>query len=423
MNHSQIVRVGSPLGHRRLQQGAKARSSRSFYTVVGVVWGLLASFSFALTDENAALYQGAGLAVAVAAALLEQRSLVVFKAWASSWVGVLIAVHCVVALVSGVWAESTIAAIARYLLLMPAMAVLIAITQRGPDAFQGLRTGLTISGVVFVLFHAVELGPASVLDPEFRVSVFLNPNGVGFIVAITAVSLLSFRPQGSARREVLRYLLFAVACVVCLATKSRTALLTLVAGVLTDIYLRAKGSQRLKLGVLVASLAVLLVATTTRLTSEMGASLTRVYMLDDKYRSIESGTFRYDAWWFVITELWPRNPLLGVGPGQHSRLVEAAVANIVTAHNGVLANLAEVGLMGTAPLVAILGIALVRSRRHPAAQMLMPIVVAGIVESGAETMFFSMGNTGSLLFMAALANLGAGFARTGWRTSRVSDFR
>ncbi len=404
------------------KSGIRARRSRTFYAVVGVVWGLMASFSFAMTDDNASVYQGLGLAVAIAAALLEQRSPMVFTAWATSSVGVLIAAHALVALVSGVLADSSLAAITRYVLLLPAMSVLISISRRGREALEGLCIGLAISGVGFVLFHAAELGPSSILDPEFRLTVFLNPNGVGFISAMTAVAVLSFRSRRSVRREALRYALFAACCVVCLATKSRTALLTLLAGVLTDVYLRAKTSRRIRIGIAVLGVAGLIVVATTSITSEMSARVTHVYMLDDKYRSIESGTFRYDAWWFVLSELWPQHPVLGVGPGQHSRLVEAAVA-VVGAHNGILANLAEVGLLGAIPLVAILVIVFVRARRHPATDLMMPLVVAGVVESGAETMFFSMGNTGSLLFMAALAALGTGASLSAPHTCSASQVR
>lgn len=398
-----------------------ARRLRRYYVLVGVGWGLLASFSFAIGGESATLYQGLALGLALTATLLERRSLRPLTAWASNRVGILLGVHSFIAVVSGVLAGSSSAAILRYVLLLPAMSLLIAMASARRDVLRSLMSGLSISGVVFVLFHIAQLDPASLLEPESRLWVFLNPNGVAFIAALTAISLLSTAAGESIRRDVVVYGACAASSIVCVATKSRTALLALIAGVLTHVLIRARSSRRTKVALVGASVAAMVIALTTDITSHIADSLTRVYMLDDQYRSIESGTYRYETWWYVLTEMWPKSPLLGVGPGQHVGLLEAAM-DVSGAHNGLLANLAEVGLLGTLPLVAILVIVTVKCRRHTEVAPMLPLVVAGIVESGAETMFFSMGNTGSLLFMAALASL-ATPARSAAEQAPISEQR
>src|SRR5438105_2859995 len=115
--------------------------------------------------------------------------------------------------------------------------------------------------------------------------------------------------------------------------------------------------------------------------------LNDVLMLHESDRSIESATFRYETWSYVIS-LWLRNPLLGVGPGGHEAYVQHALG-ISGAHNGVLANLADVGLVGTLPLIIGLLWCLSKGRHHSNRNVALPLVVAGIVESGAESMLFS----------------------------------
>jgi hypothetical protein len=127
-------------------------------------------------------------------------------------------------------------------------------------------------------------------------------------------------------------------------------------------------------------------------------------MLHDQNRSIETGTSRYLAWSYVVHEQWLPNFYFGVGPGRHGPALESAVG-VSSAHNGLLINLAEVGVSGAAPLLLVLGLSLARARRNPDAGWALPIMVTGIVESGAETMFFGMGSSASLLFLLAVAVL------------------
>ena len=140
------------------------------------------------------------------------------------------------------------------------------------------------------------------------------------------------------------------------------------------------------------------------------AFLVDLLSLDDKYRSVESGTGRFALWKFVVNELFVQAPLLGVGPGNHYDIVQEAVRHS-SAHNGFLMALAETGIFGALPLLALVFLCtwkLMVFRRNPGAAWAAALFVAGLTESMGEIMFFSIGNPGSLLFLISAATLASG---------------
>lgn len=377
---------------------------RSYYSAVGVIWGLLANFSFMFGEANGSVIQGSGLAVALIAVALERRSIAPLLHALATPIGALISVHAVAALLSGAVNVSSEVAILRYVLLVPAIAIFLSVARRDKHAGEGLRHGLTASGVIFVLYHLVTLDLSSLMDPTYRVFIFLNTNGVGFIAAMTGVSLLAIGVRTRRARLVI-FSLFVACCVLCFATKSRTASLALIAGTGAHLYFLLNRSRKLFLAMMAAAVLAFVALSAAGVGSQISDEVTVLYMLDHEDRSIQSGTYRYDAWKYVINDLWLESPILGVGPGNHADRVFAAT-DVPGAHNGLLANLAEVGIAGTLPLVLILVFAVQRSRRNEEASSVLPLVVTALVESVAEVMFFSMGNGASLLFLAALARLG-----------------
>jgi O-antigen ligase len=347
------------------------------------------------------------LAIALLAAVfgtaLTAGSVAVFWEWLQSSVGLLMAAHAVAAVVSGLIRESSASAIFRYVALVPAIAVCLYMARAGRQAAKSFQVGLTLSGLTFVAYHLAYLDSGSILDPYYRIRLFLNPNGVGFIAAMTAISLLGFIARERRTVSLMISVSVLACCLLCFATKSRTASLALLAGTLTYSYLRFRRSRSRALVIVAIGVAIWGTATTD-IGGNLVGNIADIYMVNDRYRSMQSGTFRYEVWWFVISVLWPLNPMLGVGPGQHEPFVEAAT-NQIGAHNGLLANLAEVGLLGTLPLLAILLLCLVRARGNPMSGFALPLLAGGLVESVAETMFFSMGNPGSLLFLLSIAML------------------
>jgi O-antigen ligase len=189
-------------------------------------------------------------------------------------------------------------------------------------------------------------------------------------------------------------------------TRSRTAFMACLAGLAALACARWLGKLSWKRTLWSAgTLALALILWGGRLFS----SLADYYSLFGKYRNISNATNRTEIWSYVWDEIIANHPFLGVGPGLHGDLVERGIG-FSSAHNGVLMYLAEIGVLGTLPYLIVFFTGLRRALKDPALRTLvLPLLVAGGVESMAETMFFSTGNVGSLLFLFALVVSTMGF--------------
>ena len=368
--------------------------------VLGLWWGLLTAFASAIPDDLATQVQVIGLAGAIIGGSLLARSLSVVLVWARSAIGLLIALHVSIAVISGVVNSATTASTLRYFALLPAISFVLFVVRTGDRAVRGFQLGLTGAGLIFVACHFAYLDLSGLLDPAYRITVFINTNSVGFISAMTAISFATMHWADRRGTSALRFAAVAACAILCAATKSRTALLSIAAGFLTWVALSATRLKR----VFVAGMIVLVLLVVSGKSDALLQRLDDVLMLHESSRSIESGSFRYETWSYVIS-VWLQNPLLGVGPGGHEAYVQRALG-VSSAHNGILASLADVGLLGTLPLIMMLLWCLSKGRRHLKSNIALPLVIAGIVESGAESMLFSMGNPGSVLFLLGLCILG-----------------
>jgi O-antigen ligase len=372
--------------------------ARRLLLVTGILWGSITAFSFASEDYGPQL-QGLGLGVGLVFGLVA-LGISVLLAWARFIPGLLLTLHVLVACVSGFLMDSELQNIARYVALVPAFAMFLAAAQFGQA--ESLRTGLTCAGLGFVFFHLCFLEFDSLFDAGYRLTVFLNPNGTGFIAVMTAISSVSLA-MSEPRRAGVRalWLLGAFCCVVIwFSTKSRTALLALLAGMATFGLLRYQ-NRRARWAIAFGLLLVL------GLIARRMDFLVDTLSIEDRDRSIQTATGRYEIWNYVLTEIFPTGPFLGVGPGEHMDMVFEATGS-TNAHNGLLMALSETGLLGTLPLVGLLGLcgaAIIRHRRQPEIIWAAALFVAGATESMGEVLFFSMGSPGSLLFMLAAACL------------------
>jgi O-antigen ligase len=188
--------------------------------------------------------------------------------------------------------------------------------------------------------------------------------------------------------------------VLLLGTKSRTAFLALTAGALAYGWIRFHTILARIATIAVIALGILYAV-------QHRETITDTMSLDEKERSIETGTGRYEIWRFLLTTVIPENPWLGIGPGQHTDLVLAATGS-TNSHNGFLTSLSDTGIIGTFPLLLLTGFCLRAAwqrRKRPEFAWVSAIFIAGVVESLGESVFFSIGNPASLLFMLSVAAL------------------
>jgi O-antigen ligase len=369
--------------------------------LLGAVWGTVTGFSMA-SEEWAAKAQGAGLALALLIGMITLGPPILFP-WFRLLPGALLTVHALLACGSGFYAGSEMTNIVRYFALVPSFSIILATVYLGEEETRRLRLGLTLAGVVLVVFHLLNLEVREIADPSYRLTVFLNPNSTGFIAAITGVSAFDFALNELRRKGVraLWLLTFAACLLLWLSTKSRTALLTFLVGVLTLVAWRCRSRKARFIVILGSSLCLLALI-------HFRGFFIETLSLDDQYRSVTTATGRFDIWHYILTEIFPESPWLGVGPGNHNELIAAATGSS-GAHNGLLMALAETGVLGTIPLVILLVlgfVGLTRHRHDPSLAWAAALFIAGVTESIGEMLLFSIGNPASLLFLMTVAALG-----------------
>lgn len=391
---------GPAAARRRKNAWMSQRLGSILLITLGLTWGGITACSMAIEDWETKI-QAAALVVALVFGFLSFRESSLL-AWLNSVGGIILTVHVAAAVVSGFQSDVPSEHILRYAALLPAFSVLLSVARAGFQSVEKVRLGLTIAGLVFVVFHLTELDYASLTDPMYRISVYLNPNSTAFIASMISLSAAGWALRPNTRSWVRVFWFAAVLCcaVLLLGTKSRTAFLALAAGTLAYSWIRFH-----TLPARIATIAVIVLGLAYAF--QHRETITDTMSLDEKERSIETGTGRYEIWRFLLTTVIPENPWLGIGPGQHTDLVLAATGS-TNSHNGFLTSLADTGIVGTLPLFLLTGLCFraVWQRRKRADQAwVAAIFAAGVVESLGESVFFSIGNPASLLFMLAVATL------------------
>ena len=289
----------------------------------------------------------------------------------------------------------------KYLGLMPAFMVLLLTADEEVFVLDALWA-LAAAGFIFCGVHAASADRGRFFDPQYRIELFLNTNGVGFIAMMTALAVLAGLKLSRPRLSVFWLLaLLALPLTILFLSRSRTATASFLAGLSTYLWVRYRG---VPLGTRVVVLAALGLLVWAYFWRPLFEAASHYYSLFDKYRDISNATNRTEIWSFMLTQVIPQNFLLGVGPAQHEQLVLNALG-YSSAHNGLLQYLGDVGVIGTWPYLVLLNDAR-RGSRNPMGEAFLPLLVGGVVESIGETIFFSVGNAGSLLFLLAVVTLG-----------------
>jgi O-antigen ligase len=379
-----------------------ALSFESTIVVVGLFWGGGTAFVTALGD-NVAVGQTMLLLATLALLLFPIVAAIPRLLSVPSMLFMLL--HSASALASALANDSDSIQAGRYLLLSPAFLIMGLVAERRGNAARNFMWGLMVGGVALSLFHLDRIEWGALTIPEYRLSVFLNPNGVGFIAGATAVALLALTANSRGTFRALA-MLVAVSCLlVTFATKSRTALIASMAGV-TVLGLASwrRWSNVTRLSVLVAGLSVMALLGQDMISVADAAG--EALQVWDPHRDILTATGRFEIWTFILEQAASHGVLLGCGPGELGHLLGGFY--VANAHNGVLRNLAEVGLVGALPLLIVTAAALRgwwNTRGERAFLPARAIFAVGLVESLTEDMFYSMGNPASLMFLLAAAVL------------------
>ena len=312
--------------------------------------------------------------------------------------GVLMGLHLLAAIASAAVANVAPIMTVRYLLLTASFSAMVYARSIGPKAIGAMRAGLTCGGFVVCIFNVPSISLGALNDPLYRLSAFLNPNANAIIGSITAISVLDYaigywNLPDRRKRSVMLFCLAVLPILVVYLTRSRTGTLAMLAGIFVLLLL----STRLWVSVTVGVLAIPFYFIFHGAFASLGHGVSNVYALGERGRDIASLTGRTEAWQRLAV-IWEASPVFGGGPG----------AAVIGSHNGFLYNLAEVGALGTLPLICLIMLATLSSiihRKDPAMRAMIAIVAASLVESLAESEFFSFGSPSGLLFLLAVSTL------------------
>jgi hypothetical protein len=214
-----------------------------FLAFIGLVWGLLTGFAFWIVPGMGQISMVVGLAAAMVLCVVHFRTPLPLLASFTQPAGLLIVIHALAALVSSAMSQTpAIMMNARYFVAAVAFSLMLYVAQQGLSAVSALRAGLTAAGLIVALFHIKYLSAGDLGNPTSRLTIYLNPNSLGMICAVTALSLTDYaiveKRKGSQGRAILLRLGILACLLILVASKSRTAAISLILGwlVLRTLY-------------------------------------------------------------------------------------------------------------------------------------------------------------------------------------------
>jgi len=255
---------------------------------------------------------------------------------------------------------------------------------------RGLELYAILAGFSLFLFLGFYYTPGSRLG-ELR-----NPNTVGLIsmgVAITSLII---------RRRMICIIILAVSCFTIIASGSRAAFLsTSVAFLAYALFLIPKWTP-IRIAILCSIAALILLILDHFYLSFYRWLFDSLYLYDPD-RGLASGLSQRVIVWQETFDLWKQHPLLGIGYRTH----EMYVFSKSSAHNGYLALLAEVGIIGVAPIILLitysLWVLLENARKgHHLSRLGFALMIGMLIEAVFERYLINMGNPTSIMFLLFL---------------------
>jgi O-antigen ligase len=196
--------------------------------------------------------------------------------------------------------------------------------------------GTALAGYVYIVGARVQ-GRLTIGDAHPN---YLGLISFGFLMCALALPMRSIAG-----------ILVAANLFIIVEAQSRSALAAAILGLFVFASLKAKQFKRGRVAFALACAALLCTVLLLTYYDAVESWVSSLFYLNDRYRGLGTGfTGRVDAWQEAL-DLFLRNPAFGVGFRMHERYM----TTLSSAHNGYLSLLAEVGVVGTIP---VLGLAL-----------------------------------------------------------------
>jgi len=266
--------------------------------------------------------------------------------------------------------------------------------------FESLELGLKFYAIALTLemlgFSVWEYVPGIRLGEAHRI---LEPALIGMICLSATIAAMAFK------WKLIRFsLIFILICIIYL-TGSRAPMLATIFGISTAFYYRTLASEAtLKLTVIFGIL--LGIAGLIVFTDDIIPVVNNFLGIHDKHRGLDSGGSGRLGIWQETWKLFLENPAFGVGFRAH----EARLTLGSSSHNGYLAMLAEIGLVGFLAIfyIIVLGVFklknILRQSKDNAYifSMLIGICYSYLFLAIFERYLINSGNPTSILFLISI---------------------
>lgn len=261
--------------------------------------------------------------------------------------------------------------------------------ERGLKVFALLTTGLLVGFAWYDYVPGTRLGNGRNI---------LNPNTIGLVSVSVLLAAMSIRTA------MLRLVVMGPIAGIIVLTSSRAAAVAAVVGLAMIVWLRLRARRRPVL--LIAGIGLILaVGVMFAYGDVVYRVLDRSYGLSTADRGISSGASGRVAAWKWTWELFMRNPVLGVGFRAHEFLLKTDSSS----HNGYLATLAEVGVLGFLGVLFLVmrGMRLLwTGSREPgpgfSQSILFGLCAGYLLLAVFERYLINVGNPTSLLFLVSI---------------------
>jgi O-antigen ligase len=261
--------------------------------------------------------------------------------------------------------------------------------ERGLKVFAVIMTGLLLGFAWYDYVPGTRLG----LGKEL-----LNPNSIALVACSALLATMAIRTI------LVRLLFLAPLAAVIFLTSSRTSACAAAIGLGIIMLIRFRMARA---GVVIVTVlcTILAAGVTIAYWDGVYGLLDRFFALSAADRGIGSGATGRVTAWKATWELFLRNPMLGVGFRAHEHILKVDTS----AHNGYLATLAEVGIIGFLAVLYLVfkGLRLLKANiKNPSHvfsySILFGLCIGYLLLAVFERYLINIGNPTSLLFLLSV---------------------
>ena len=306
--------------------------------------------------------------------------------------------------VSASWAPSPTLALVRGGQLLITLSLATAIARRADQR----DLALIAHAYVLVVTCWIVLGLFVRRPPPLTAGrfgwLYTHPVVAGSLLVMSTIILASW----STRRGGPRFLstptirvLLVIHAGALLATQTRGAVIAVVAGLATLVWLRLGSRRRIDMVILAAVSSPLVIA--------LAASIVRGFLLrGGSYEELRSLNSRTNLWSDAVTEVG-KNPIFGRGYFSAREIFLDSIG-LGGSHNAYIEIAVSAGLLGVAAFVWVIGsatVALWRLRHHQQQPLLAALLVAALVNAISTEYLAGAGTGANVLFLVLLGWIAA----------------